>query len=69
MSDRINKTLRFDARLIKQAELLAKADNRSLNNWIETLMMWEVGHRKEELEYLATQMDVKQSYHIPKEFK
>lgn len=58
MADRINKTLRFNARLIKQAELLAKADNRSLNNWIETLMMWEVGHRKDELQSLTLQKEI-----------
>jgi len=43
MADRINKTLRFDARLIKQAEKLAKLENRSFNNWLEWLMMREVG--------------------------
>jgi len=42
MADKVNKTLRFDARLIKKAEQLAKLENRSLNNWIETLMMREV---------------------------
>ena len=42
MSEKMVKTLRFDVRLIKQAEMAAKAENRSLNNWIETLMMREV---------------------------
>ena len=42
MAEKVNKTLRFDARLIKKAEQLAKLENRSLNNWIETLMMREV---------------------------
>lgn len=42
MSERINKTLRFDLQLVKLAEQAAKAENRSLNNWIETLMMREV---------------------------
>lgn len=43
MADKIIKTLRFDARLIKKAEELAKRDNRSFNNWLEWLMMREVG--------------------------
>jgi hypothetical protein len=53
MAERVNKTLRFDQELIKQAEALAHADNRSLNNWIETLIMHEVKNRKDEIELIS----------------
>jgi hypothetical protein len=42
MSEKIIKTLRFDLHLIRQAEQAAKEDNRSFNNWLETLMMYEL---------------------------
>ena len=42
MSEKIIKTLRFDLEMVKQAEQAAKEDNRSFNNWLETLMMNEL---------------------------
>ena len=42
MSEKIIKTLRFDLQLIRLAEQAAKEDNRSFNNWLETLMMYEL---------------------------
>ena len=45
MSAKITKTLRFDAELIRKAAALADQENRSLNNWIETLIMKEVKAR------------------------
>ncbi|MFA6126152.1 MAG: hypothetical protein WC699_02510 [Bacteroidales bacterium] len=42
MSEKIIKTLRFDLQLVKLAEQEAKMENRSFNNWLETLMMREL---------------------------
>ncbi len=37
-------TLRIDENLIEMAREMAKAQNRSINNYIETLLMREVGN-------------------------
>ncbi len=37
-------TLRIDEDLIEMAREMAKAQNRSINNYIETLLMREVGN-------------------------
>lgn len=38
----ITKTLRFDKKLIEDAEKLAAAEKRSFNNWVEWLIEREV---------------------------
>lgn len=40
------KTLSFDDKVIKDAEELAKKENRSFNNWLETLMIKEIENSK-----------------------
>ena len=37
-------TLRIDENLIEMAREMAKSQNRSINNYIETLLMREVGN-------------------------
>jgi len=46
---KIVKSFRLDSELIQKAEKLAKADNRSLNNWIECLIRKEVEKTKVEI--------------------
>lgn len=36
------KTLAFDTKVLEAAEKLAKKDNRSFNNWLETLIIKEI---------------------------
>lgn len=36
------KTLSFDTKVLKDAEGLAKKQNRSFNNWLETIMIKEI---------------------------
>jgi hypothetical protein len=42
MADKVTRTFRFDSDLIKKAEVLAKMDRRSLNNWLEVLIDKEI---------------------------
>jgi len=40
------KTLAFDTDVLKAAEKLAADENRSFNNWLETLMIKEIKAKK-----------------------
>lgn len=46
MAEKIKKTLAFDRKVLEKAEELAAQDNRSLNNWLEWLMMKAIEQSK-----------------------